>query len=111
MVRLARLEDAVPVAVAVSPLAVSTDTPVVFATVALAGDAASVVATKADAAKAPSPARGTTPTRRWTGSRRLPSGGAIVLIGDPRRSYLPLDRMDCVIEYSAPVTRGVFRFR
>jgi predicted nicotinamide N-methyase len=43
-----------------------------------------------------------------------------VLIGDPRRSYLPLDRLDCVIEYSVPVTReledseikrtGVFRF-
>ena len=47
--------------------------------------------------------------------------GATVLIGDPRRSYLPLDRLDCVIEYSVPVTReledseikrtGVFRFR
>jgi predicted nicotinamide N-methyase len=47
--------------------------------------------------------------------------GAIVLIGDPRRTYLPLDRLDCVIEYSVPVTReledseikrtGVFRFR
>jgi predicted nicotinamide N-methyase len=46
--------------------------------------------------------------------------GATVLIGDPRRSYLPLDRLDCVIEYSVPVTReledseikrtGVFRF-
>ena len=47
--------------------------------------------------------------------------GASVLIGDPRRSYLPLDRLDCVTEYSVPVTReledseikrtGVFRFR
>jgi predicted nicotinamide N-methyase len=47
--------------------------------------------------------------------------GATVLIGDPRRTYLPLDRLDCVIEYSVPVTReledseikrtGVFRFR
>jgi predicted nicotinamide N-methyase len=47
--------------------------------------------------------------------------GATVLIGDPRRSYLPLDRLECVIEYSVPVTReledseikrtGVFRFR
>ena len=47
--------------------------------------------------------------------------GATVLVGDPRRSYLPLDRLDCVIEYSVPVTReledseikraGVFRFR
>jgi predicted nicotinamide N-methyase len=47
--------------------------------------------------------------------------GAAVLIGDPRRSYLPCDRLDCVVEYSVPVTReledseikrtGVFRFR
>ncbi len=47
--------------------------------------------------------------------------GATVLIGDPRRTYLPLDRLDCVMEYSVPVTReledseikrtGVFRFR
>ena len=47
--------------------------------------------------------------------------GATVLIGDPRRTYLPLDRLDCLIEYSVPVTReledseikrtGVFRFR
>jgi predicted nicotinamide N-methyase len=47
--------------------------------------------------------------------------GAAVLIGDPRRSYLPTDRLDCVVEYSVPVTReledseikrtGVFRFR
>jgi predicted nicotinamide N-methyase len=47
--------------------------------------------------------------------------GAIVLIGDPRRAYLPLDRLDCAAEYSVPVTReledseikrtGVFRFR
>jgi predicted nicotinamide N-methyase len=46
--------------------------------------------------------------------------GATVLIGDPRRSYLPLDRLESVIEYSGPVTReledseikrtGVFRF-
>src|ERR1700735_574947 len=46
--------------------------------------------------------------------------GASVLIGDPRRSYLPLDRLDCVIEYSVPMTReledseikrtGVFHF-
>jgi predicted nicotinamide N-methyase len=46
--------------------------------------------------------------------------GATVLIGDPRRVYLPHDRLDCVIEYSVPVTReledseikraGVFRF-
>jgi predicted nicotinamide N-methyase len=31
--------------------------------------------------------------------------GASVLVGDPRRSYLPLDRLDCVAEYSVPVTR------
>jgi predicted nicotinamide N-methyase len=47
--------------------------------------------------------------------------GATVLIGDPRRTYLPLDRLDCVMEYSVPVTReledseikrtGVFCFR
>lgn len=47
--------------------------------------------------------------------------GAIVLIGDPRRRYLALDRLECLIEYSVPVTRaledadikraGVFRFR
>jgi predicted nicotinamide N-methyase len=52
--------------------------------------------------------------------RSLARRGASVLIGDPRRSYLPLDRLDCVIEYSVPVTReledseikrtGVFRF-
>jgi predicted nicotinamide N-methyase len=47
--------------------------------------------------------------------------GAVVLIGDPRRTYLPLERLQCVAEYSVPVTReledseikrtGVFRFR
>ncbi len=47
--------------------------------------------------------------------------GATVLIGDPRRAYLALDRLECVIEYRVPVTReledseikrtGVFRFR
>ena len=55
----------------------------------------------------------------WLSS--LARRGATVLIGDPRRSYLPLDRLDCVTEYSVPVTReledseikrtGVFRFR
>ncbi len=54
----------------------------------------------------------------WLAS--LARRGAAVLIGDPRRSYLPLDRLDCVIEYSVPVTReledseikrtGLFRF-
>jgi predicted nicotinamide N-methyase len=55
----------------------------------------------------------------WLAS--LAHRGAIVLIGDPRRSYLPHERLDCVIEYSVPVTReledseikrtGVFHFR
>jgi predicted nicotinamide N-methyase len=55
----------------------------------------------------------------WLAS--LANRGATVLVGDPRRSYLPLDRLDCVIEYSVAVTReledseikrtGVFRFR
>jgi predicted nicotinamide N-methyase len=55
----------------------------------------------------------------WLAS--LARRGAAVLIGDPRRSYLPHERLDCVIEYSVPVTReledseikrtGVFRFR
>jgi predicted nicotinamide N-methyase len=55
----------------------------------------------------------------WLAS--LARRGTMVLIGDPRRSYLPLDRLDCVIEYSVPVTReledsdikrtGVFCFR
>ena len=55
----------------------------------------------------------------WLAS--LARRGATVLIGDPRRSYLPHERLDCVIEYSGPVTReledseikrtGVFRFR
>jgi predicted nicotinamide N-methyase len=52
---------------------------------------------------------------------KLARRGATVLIGDPRRAYLPLARLDCVAEYSVPVTReledseikgtGVFRFR
>jgi len=47
--------------------------------------------------------------------------GATVLVGDPRRAYLALDRLESVIEYRVPVTReledseikwtGVFRFR
>ena len=46
--------------------------------------------------------------------------GATVLIGDPRRTYLALDRLESVAEYRVPVTReledseikrtGVFRF-
>jgi predicted nicotinamide N-methyase len=51
----------------------------------------------------------------------LAGRGTAVLIGDPRRAYLPLGRLDCVVEYGVPVTReledseikrtGVFRFR
>ncbi len=47
--------------------------------------------------------------------------GAQVLVGDPRRTYLALDRLESVVEYRVPVTReledseikrtGVFRFR
>ena len=47
--------------------------------------------------------------------------GAEVLVGDPRRTYLALDRLESVVEYRVPVTReledseikrtGVFRFR
>ena len=47
--------------------------------------------------------------------------GATVLIGDPRRTYLAVDRLESVAEYGVPVTRdledseikrtGVFRFR
>jgi predicted nicotinamide N-methyase len=56
---------------------------------------------------------------RWLAS--LAARGATVLIGDPRRTYLAADRLECVIEYRVPVTReledseikrtGVFRFR
>jgi len=52
---------------------------------------------------------------------KLSRRGADVLIGDPRRAYLALDRLECVAEYRVPVTReledseikrtGVFRFR
>ena len=55
----------------------------------------------------------------WLAS--LTARGALVLIGDPRRTYLALDRLESVIEYRVPVTReledseikrtGVFRFR
>jgi predicted nicotinamide N-methyase len=54
----------------------------------------------------------------WLGA--LARRGATVLIGDPRRTYLALDRLESVIEYRVPVTReledaeikrtGVFRF-
>ncbi len=33
--------------------------------------------------------------------------GALVLVGDPRRSYLALDRLACLIEYGVPVTRAL----
>ena len=46
--------------------------------------------------------------------------GATVLVGDPRRAYLALDRLDCIVDYCVPVSReledtenkrtGVFRF-
>jgi predicted nicotinamide N-methyase len=59
------------------------------------------------------------PAMDWLAA--LARRGTTVLVGDPRRSYLPHDRLDCVIEYSVPVTReledseikrtGVFRFR
>ncbi len=55
----------------------------------------------------------------WLGG--LARRGALVLVGDPRRSYLALDRLACLMEYTVPVTReledaeikrtGVFRFR
>lgn len=55
----------------------------------------------------------------WLGE--LAERGAQVLVGDPRRTYLALDRLESVAEYSVPVTRdlenseikrsGVFRFR
>ena len=55
------------------------------------------------------------------GSRASRARGATVLIGDPRRAYLALDRLESVAEYRVPVTReledseikrtGVFRFR
>ncbi len=55
----------------------------------------------------------------WLAS--LARRGAAVLIGDPRRTYLALDRLETVIEYRVPVTReledseikrtGVYRFR
>ncbi len=51
----------------------------------------------------------------------LAGRGATVLIGDPGRTYLALDRLECIIEYRVPVTReledseikrtGVFSFR
>lgn len=47
--------------------------------------------------------------------------GALALVGDPRRSYLAVDRLECLAEYSVPTTRaledaeikrtGVFAFK
>ncbi len=55
----------------------------------------------------------------WLAS--LAARGATVLIGDPGRAYLALDRLERLIDYRVPVTReledaeikrtGVFRFR
>ena len=33
--------------------------------------------------------------------------GAAVLVGDPRRSYFPMERFTAVLEYSVPVTRDL----
>ena len=51
---------------------------------------------------------------------RLARRGAQVLIGDPGRSYLAQELLECIVEYSVPVTRaledaeikrsGVYRF-
>lgn len=37
----------------------------------------------------------------------LQERGAIVLIGDPGRSYLPKDRLTCLATYNVPVTRAL----
>ncbi len=52
---------------------------------------------------------------------QLAARGATVLIGDPGRAYLAIDRLECIAEYCVPVTRaledaeikrsGVYRFR
>ena len=52
---------------------------------------------------------------------RLAARGAEVRIGDPGRSYLVRDSLECLVEYSVPVTRaledaeikrsGVYRFK
>lgn len=33
--------------------------------------------------------------------------GALTLVGDPRRSYLALDRLECLAEYSVPTSRAL----
>src|SRR6201996_7098842 len=40
------------------------------------------------------------PAMDWLAA--LARRGTTVLVGDPRRSYLPHDRLDCVMEYSVP---------
>lgn len=35
----------------------------------------------------------------------LAARGAVVLIGDPGRTYLPKDRLEKLADYSVPVTR------
>jgi predicted nicotinamide N-methyase len=37
----------------------------------------------------------------------LAQRGALALVGDPRRSYLALDRLECVAEYSVPTSRAL----
>lgn len=39
----------------------------------------------------------------WLG--RLAARGALVLIGDPGRSYLPRERLEPLAQYDVPVTR------
>ena len=41
----------------------------------------------------------------WLGV--LSQRGALVLIGDPGRSYLARERLEAVVEYSVPVTRAL----
>src|SRR5208337_1310893 len=36
--------------------------------------------------------------------------GATVLVGDPRRAYLALDRLDCVVDYSVAGQPGTGRY-
>jgi predicted nicotinamide N-methyase len=38
---------------------------------------------------------------------RLHGRGALVLIGDPGRSYLPKDRLEALATYEVPVTRDL----
>lgn len=38
---------------------------------------------------------------------RLHAGGTTVLVGDPGRSYLPRERLECLATYEVPVTRAL----